>query len=93
METSPSPSRKRSKSRNEEPEPSETKYDSIMVWHNLDNGLIYLINEKTGEQVECDSRGIPIKPFNPKITGRYNYEDRKKAIIKSKADCGPVDLP
>ena len=47
----------------------------------------------TGEQVRCDSRGVPIKPFNPKITGRYNYDDRKNAIVKAKADLSPVELP
>ena len=51
------------------------------------------MNEKTGEQVLCDSRGVDIKPFNPKITGRYNYDDRKKAIEKAQADLSPVDLP
>lgn len=54
---------------------------------------MYNINSGTGQQVRCDQRGIPIKPFNPKITGRYNYDDRLKAIEKSKADIGPVDLP
>ena len=59
----------------------------------MDNGTIYRLNERTGEQVVCDSRGIDIKPFNPKITGRYNYDQRKTAIIKAKADLSPVDLP
>jgi hypothetical protein len=63
------------------------------MWKDLDSGLTYILNEATGEQVECDTRGIPVKPFNPKITGRYNFDDRKRAIEKSKADVGPIDLP
>ena len=38
-------------------------------------------------------RGKPITPFNPKITGRYNYDGRKIAIEKAAADLGPVELP
>jgi hypothetical protein len=43
--------------------------------------------------VLCDQRGIPIRPFNPKITGKYNYDGRKFAVEKAKADLGPVELP
>lgn len=59
----------------------------------MDSGKMYVVDEKTGESNLCDIRGIPIKPFNPKITGRYNYEDRKKAVIKAQADLSPVELP
>ena len=59
----------------------------------MDNGKIFRLDANTGEQVPCDSRGVDIKPFNPKITGRYNYEDRKVAVIKAKADLSPVELP
>ena len=72
---------------------SARKYNSTMMWTNVDTGKIYRLDEATGEQVICDSRGIPIKPFNPKITGRYNYDDRKKAIAKARADLSPVELP
>ena len=66
---------------------------SSMIWQNLDNGKIYRIDGSTGDQILCDSRGADIKPFNPKITGRYNYDDRKTAVIKAKADLSPVELP
>lgn len=46
----------------------------------------------TGEQVLCDSRGIDIKKFNSKITGRYNYDDRKLAMIKAKAGLGDIEV-
>ena len=37
--------------------------------------------------------GIPIKPFEPRVTGRYNYEQRLEMIQKFGADIGPVELP
>ena len=66
-------------------------YNSSMLWKDEDNGQIFLVDEKTGTQERCDSRGVLIKPFNPKITGRYNFEDRIKAIQKAKADLSPVE--
>ena len=95
METaSPSPQRsaRRKKNFTEHASPVAS-HSSTMMWKNLDNNKDYLLHEETGEQVRCDSRGIPIKPFNPKITGRYNYNDRLKAIDKAAADLGPVELP
>ena len=64
-----------------------------MLWQNLDDGRFYKLNEMTGEQVLCDSRGVDIKSFNAKITGRYNYDDRKRAILNAKADLTNVELP
>ena len=54
---------------------------------------MYRVEESTGEQILCNSAGMPIKPFNPKITGKFDYEGRKRAIVKSKADLSPVELP
>ena len=51
----------------------------------MDNGKFYRLNEATGEQVHCDSRGVDVNPFNPKITGKYNYDDRKKVVEKTNA--------
>lgn len=59
----------------------------------MDNGKIFRMNANSGVQVPCDSRGVDIKPFNPKITGRYNYDDRNAAVIKNEADFSPVELP
>ena len=61
------------------------------MWTDKDSGQIFLINERNGTQERCDSRGVLIKPFNPKITGRYNHDDRIKAISKAKADLSPVE--
>ena len=54
---------------------------------------MYRLDEKTGEQHRCDAGGVIIRPFNPKITGRFNYDERQKAILRSKADLAPVELP
>ena len=54
---------------------------------------MFRLDEKNGSQIPCNMRGIPIKPFNPKITGRFNYDDRKTAIIKTRANLSPVELP
>ncbi len=69
------------------------RFESTMMWHDMNSGLTYVLNEADGSQLKCDVRGIPIKPFNPKITGRYNYDDRNRAIEKSKADVGLIELP
>ena len=54
---------------------------------------MYRLDEGRGEQVRCNILGIPIKPFEPRITGRYNYEQRRELIDKLGADIGPVELP
>lgn len=59
----------------------------------MDTGKIYCVDENTGKNVLCDSRGVVIKPFNPKITGRFNYDERLSVIRKAKADLSPVELP
>ena len=42
----------------------------------MDSGKMYRLDEKKGEQVRCNMLGIPIKPFEPRITGRYNFDGR-----------------
>lgn len=64
-----------------------------MLWQDLDDGSYYVLDEARGEQVRCDYRGTPIRPFDPKISGRFNYEDRKLAVARSKADLGEVEVP
>ena len=59
----------------------------------MDTGNCYRLNGCTGEQVRCDSRGVDINPFDPKITGRYNYDDRLKVVEKTHTLTGPVNLP
>ena len=64
-----------------------------MYRKNTDDGKSYVVYEATGQHILCDSRGVAIKPFNPKITGRFNFDDRQKAVLKANADLSPVELP
>ena len=59
----------------------------------MDTGSIYRLEESTGKQIKCNARGTPIRPFNPKITGKFNYDGRRLAVQNAKADLGPVELP
>ena len=59
----------------------------------MDTGALYRLDEATGNQVKCNARGTPIRPFNPAITGKFDYDGRQRAIAKAKADLGPVELP
>ena len=54
---------------------------------------MYRLDEGKGEQVRCNKLGIPIKPFEPRITGRYNYDQRKQVVEKLGVNTGPVELP
>lgn len=65
----------------------------VLVRPNLDSGRLYRIDESTGQQLECNVLGNLVKPFEPRITGRYNYEERKHMLEKTGADLGPVELP
>ena len=67
--------------------------NSTMLWQDIDSGTFYRLHAGKGEQVRCNANGSPIRPFNPAITGRYNFEDRKIAVAKTKADLGSVDVP
>ena len=64
-----------------------------MLWQDVDSGTFYRLNEGRGEQVRCDARGKPIRPFDPNITGRYNYEERKRVAAKTNASIGEIDIP
>lgn len=52
-----------------------------------------MIDASTGEQKRCNAIGNLIKPFDPKITGRFNYDMRQKKMIETGADLAPVELP
>jgi hypothetical protein len=46
-----------------------------------------------GLTLRTDSSGNIIREFDPKITGRYNYDQRKERVTALKANLGPVELP
>jgi hypothetical protein len=53
----------------------------------------YLINEENGTMKVCNAVGKLVKPFDPRITGKFNYENRMKRIQKTGADLGEIELP
>jgi hypothetical protein len=58
-----------------------------------------MIDSKTGLQQACDGIGKIIRPFDPRITGRYNYDNRMKITNElnqkstERLSLSPVDLP
>ena len=59
----------------------------------MNTGTAYRIDEKTGTQVICNQLGAPKKKTNSNITGRFNYEDRVAAMLKSRQDLANVEIP
>tara|TARA_B110000285_G_C15072260_1_gene588653 strand:+ start:183 stop:335 length:153 start_codon:yes stop_codon:yes gene_type:complete len=43
---------------------------------NEDAGKYYRIIEERGEQMHCNENGALVKPFDPNLTGQYNYKKR-----------------
>lgn len=52
-----------------------------------------MINQNLGLTQQTDGSGNIIREFSPKITGRYNYDQRKERVTAFKANLGPVELP
>ena len=46
------------------------------IWFNPDNGVHYRIIEKRGEQRPCNQGGALVKPFDPNLTGQFNFKKR-----------------
>ena len=47
-----------------------------------DKGKHYRIVEERGEQLVCNQHGHLIKPFDPNLTGKFNY-NRRLQIMKN----------
>jgi len=45
-----------------------------MLRFDEDTGKYFMVQGSS--QVLCDSRGSPIKEFDPALTGRYNFDQR-----------------
>jgi hypothetical protein len=41
----------------------------------------------------CNAVGYLVKPFDPRITGKFNYENRMERMHKIGADLGEIELP
>ena len=53
-----------------------------MIWKDMNSGVVYRIDEKTGNQIHCNIFGRQIKPVNNKVTGRFNFDGRKAIQLK-----------
>ena len=45
-----------------------------------DTGRRYRITEERGEQLKCNLVGNLLKPFDPNLTGKFNYQKRLKIM-------------
>jgi len=59
----------------------------------LDSGKIYKIDASSGKAQKCDIQGNLIRPFDPKITGRFNFDERKVKVEHAKTQLGSVEWP
>ena len=41
----------------------------------------------------CNAVGYLVKPFDTRITGKFNYENRMERMHKIGADLGEIELP
>lgn len=41
----------------------------------------------------CNAAGYLVKPFDPRITGKFNYENRMERMHNIGADLGEIELP
>lgn len=59
----------------------------------MNTGTNYRIDESTGAQIRCNSFGKAIKPSNPRVIGRFNYDERKEYKTMTKTDLSEIELP
>ena len=69
------------------------RWNSKTLWHDVSTNSNFKIDERMGTETLCDGHGVPIKPSNAKITGRFNFEERASALEKFKADLDEVRSP
>jgi len=58
-----------------------------------DSGIFYKIDSEKGSQRLCDPAGNLILPFDPRITGKYDYKGRTERIAQTGAELSAVELP
>ena len=52
------------------------KHTSTQIWRNHDTGKHYRIIERLGDQRHCNEIGALVKPFDPNLTGKFNFQKR-----------------
>ena len=71
-------------------EKSESKDKAVgnctQIWFSNDTGRHYRIIENMGSQKVCNQNGILQKPFDPNLTGQFNYTKRLKIMQNQNPD-------
>jgi hypothetical protein len=69
--------------------------EAVTDWcrQDADSGIYYKIEEAQGTQKVCNPSGYLIKPFDPRITGKFNYDARIRRIKQTGADLSEIELP
>ena len=57
------------------------KHQGTQIWFQEDTGKHYRIIEKAGDQKHCNQNGALVKPFDPNLTGKFNYSKRLQIMI------------
>jgi hypothetical protein len=52
-----------------------------------------MLDGEKGSQDFCNRDGKLWKPFEPKLTGQFNYDKRLLATQKLKGNFAPIELP
>jgi hypothetical protein len=52
------------------------------VWTNLNTGKCHMINNVTGEKLQCDADGVPLRKFIPGISGVVTTKERQQLVAK-----------
>ena len=58
------------------------KNNSRQIWFNEQTGKFYRLTEEIGEQKHCNPNGALVKPFDPNLTGKYNYDKRLQIMVE-----------
>lgn len=61
--------------------------------HDFTSNKHYFIDQNKGTQNKSDPHGNVIRPFDPNLTGKYDYEGRKKLQEGLPVNFGGVELP
>jgi hypothetical protein len=52
--------------------------EQSLIWHDYTSNKHYFIDASKGTQDRSDPHGNVVRPFDPNLTGKYDYDGRKK---------------
>lgn len=64
-----------------------------LIWHDYTSNKHYFIDQSKGTQDRSDPHGNVVRPFDPNLTGKYDYDGRKKLQEGLPVNFGGVELP